>query len=1154
LSCTAVGPKRRKDDLLDSSTLPSKKRQRGNASFAHNVQWCYNLNRRRLTEQEQAFRSLFAGCRSLTMAKLTIVLLGPLQVTLGGEPVTDFATDKARALLAYLAVEAEHPHRREVLARLLWPDESEHKARQNLRQALSHLRQALSDQDEIAPFLWVSRQTIQFNLDSDHWLDVTAFITLAETCKEHRHRRLENCLPCMRRLEQMVELYRGDFLEQFFLSDSSVFEEWALLRREWLRRQTVEALSHLASYYERRGDYERARHFAWRQVALEPWREEAHRQLMQLLALDGQRSAALAQYKACRRALAEELGVEPADETVALYERIQVEENLHPSVLPHNLSPSSFPFVGREEELTELADILANPDCRLVTLIGPGGIGKTRLALQAAADHIGAFAHGVYFIPLASVNSADLLVSTMADIFDLPFYDRQDPKEQLLNYLREKEVLLVLDNIEHLLFPSAPSARGGNGGGAGLLVEMVRRAPGVVLLITSRERMNLPEERVYLVEGLTYPQDHLAPNLEAYSAIALFQQCVRRAARRFSLDEAETSSMVRICQLVEGMPLGIELATAWVPVRSCREIAQEIEHNFDILTTRLRNVPERHQSIRATFEHSWGLLSPEERAVFTKLSVFRGGFRREAAEQVAGASSLVLSALVDKSLLRRSFSGRYHVHQLLRQYASERVRRRTELEALHSGYYAALLEGQEGALKGKNQREALEIINAEIDNVRSAWRWASTQLSSEQNETLAMAVIQQSLESLYLFYALRDRYQEGVKIFSQAVAALDTDMPVGEKGLLLGKLLARQGKCCEFTEHSDKARQLFERSLAIFDRLGAWRETALPLHGLGYMAHIKGEYEQAEQYLEKSLDVYQRTGNRWGVANAFNNLCLVARRQGAFSRAKEHCQESLSIRRGSGDQKGIASSLSNLGLVHCALGEYIEAKEILQEALQICRQFDYRIGIANALAGLCQAAFRLEKIEAAEQFGQECLALYQDIGDRWGVAIAYNNLGHMAMESGDYAKAKRLFQEGIATYRQIGIKSGLANTLGNLGEVCHSLGEFTEAREHLYEALQIAQEIGAIPIVLDTLVGLAPLLGQEGKTIQSLELLAFAMHQPTILQAVKEKAAVLFSELGVGLVPKVVAEAKARGQARELDAVVAEILTGKGMDNAPFEC
>ena len=387
------------------------------------------------------------------MTALSLSLLGPFQVALDGEPVTDFATDKARALLAYLAVESDHPHRRDTLAGLLWPDQPQQRARQNLRQALSHLRQAIEDQDDnlIEPFLTVTRQTVQFNPASDHVLDVAVFKSLVGQCQEHRHRRLETCLPCTRRMERMIALYQGSFLEQFFVSDSSVFEEWALLERESLHREAVQAFSHLASYYERRGDYAQARQHVRRQVTLEPWREESHRHLMWLLTRGGQRSAALAQYETCRRALAEELGIEPTVETTALYDQIRrgqqpgVQAQKYEGTPPRNLPPSPTPFIGRAEELAELADLLADPDCRLVTLVGPGGIGKTRMALQVAADHIGTFAHGIYFVPLMTISSTESLISTVANTLRFSVQDKLDPKDQLLCYLSEKEILLVLE-------------------------------------------------------------------------------------------------------------------------------------------------------------------------------------------------------------------------------------------------------------------------------------------------------------------------------------------------------------------------------------------------------------------------------------------------------------------------------------------------------------------------------------------------------------------------------------------------------------------------------------------------------------------------------------------------------------------------------------
>jgi DNA-binding SARP family transcriptional activator len=386
------------------------------------------------------------------MARLSIFLLGPLQVALDDEPIVDFVTDKARALLAYLAVESDRPHRRDALAGLLWPERSQQKARQNLRQALNRARQAIGDNRDVAvPFLLISRKNLQFNADSDYWLDVAAFTSLVKACKGHRHRHREMCLPCMRRMAQMAELYRGDFLDQFSLPDSETFEEWALLTREWLRREAVEALAYLARYHERRGEYSQARAYAWRQIGLDPWQEKSHRHLMWLLALDGQRSAALAQYEACRRALAEELGVEPDAETTSLYEHIRAGGSPSFPAPLHNLPPSPTHFVGREEELQDLAELLADPDQRLLSLVGPGGIGKTRLALQVAADHLGIFGDGVAFVPLAHIDEAKHFVPAIASGLGVSFHGGQDPEEQILNYLRPREMLLALDIVEHVL-------------------------------------------------------------------------------------------------------------------------------------------------------------------------------------------------------------------------------------------------------------------------------------------------------------------------------------------------------------------------------------------------------------------------------------------------------------------------------------------------------------------------------------------------------------------------------------------------------------------------------------------------------------------------------------------------------------------------------
>jgi predicted ATPase/DNA-binding SARP family transcriptional activator/Tfp pilus assembly protein PilF len=1040
-----------------------------------------------------------------------------MQVMLDDKLVTDFTTDKARALLAYLAVGADRPHRRDVLAGLLWPNQSQERARRNLRQALSFLRQALGDGEGAdegrAPFLLVDRNTIQFNRQSDHWLDVAELVALLEACQSHRHRRLETCLPCMRRLERAADLYEGQFLEQFSLSDSGGFEEWALLQRESFHRRVAEALVHLASHYERRGEHDKAREYAWRQVMLEPWREEAYRQIMRLLALDGQRSAALAEYEACRRALAGELGVEPTAETVTLYEQIRSGESLQREAPPHNLPSPPTPFVDRKEELADLSEMLADPDCRLVTLVGPGGIGKTRLALEVAAAQAGAFADGIHFVSFGAVGSGEQLVATLADALGFPLHDH-NTEQQLLSYLHGKELLLVLDNLEHVVSAGA------------ILSRACALAPKTVLLVTSRERLNLREEWVYEVRGLAYPEDRVEGAGHLFGAIDLFEQCARRANRYFSLEESEVPYVSRICQLVEGMPLGIELAAAWTTIHSCEEIAGEIERNLDILTTRLSNVPERHQSVRASFEHSWQLLAEQEQQLLARLSVFRGGFHKDAAAVVAGARSPTLAALLDKSLIRRISADRYDMHGLLGQFSMEKLSSSSEEREQafwqYVCHFTAFLEQQQDALKLAKQKQDFGPMSVEIENARYAWQAAVTRGWASETDRM--------LNSLYHFYSVQCRFQEGMQVLSQAIDRWRHDR---KERRLFSRALSRFGALCYHLGHLKRARACLNLALKISEGLGIEGEQVFCLVHLASVARNRGQYEETEQLANRSLALSKECAHDWGISFSLFLLGLVQYRKGILDQAEVLLSASLSAARESGNQRRVIAPLNVLGDIACHRGDYVEAQRMFEECLRLSEALGDQFNVAVQYNNLGTVFHVSEEYAQASHFYEQSLEICREIGDRSGQAVALSNLGEIAFALGEYREAQAFYAEGLSIGREIQDPWTVVNCLNNLGEIGCALDDRDSARGCFVEALEMAAEAQIVPLLLKVLVNLAECLARHDQRDRAAELLALARQHPASEQTTQEKASQLLDELGLVLPD---------GEPRPLDEVIEETL------------
>ncbi|HXV97237.1 MAG TPA: tetratricopeptide repeat protein, partial [Anaerolineae bacterium] len=760
------------------------------------------------------------------------------------------------------------------------------------------------------------------------------------------------------------------------------------------------------------------------------------------------------------------------------------------------------------------------------------------------------FGHGIVFVALAGVSSIAGMVSAIAEAAGFAFYSNVPPLQQLLNYLQGKNLLLVLDNLEHLLTPP----EGEKTGGAELISEILAGAPEVKILVTSREALNLHEAWFHPVEGMSFPPE--APKregegLEKYDAVQLFAQSASRARVEFSL-AAEQAHVVRICQLVEGMPLGIELAAAWLKALPAATIAREIERNLDILSTRLQNVPERQRSMRAVFEHSWQLLSATEQNALRRLSVFRGGFYQAAAEQVAEASLINLAILVEKSLLRVMVSGRYQLHELLRQFARTKLASDPQAEAVtrerHSAYYLGFLKTREAMLMGQEQRQALAEIGEEIENIGIAWRWAV--------EQSYLGAIDQALESLYNFYQIDSRYQEGKEIFADAIIQLAASPLLAEhpeSEAVLNRLYARLGGFHYFLGDYEAAREYLEGSLKLANQPG---EKAFSLRILGEVANMQGKRSVAEAYLGQSLAISREIGYLQGVAEALRGLADAASNFGDFVAGRQLAGECLAINRQLGSPVQIARALGSLAWPTNCLGGYRESEEYWQESLAICQEIGDRFGTAEGLSFLGWVAWckGVTGLVEASVYHQKALAIYREIGHRRNLAMCLGDAALAAGEMGEYEQALRHGREGLAVAEEIGHMDLMVYNLYCLGAAACGLGDFQASRDYLMKSFKIAWEAQIIDKVTIILFYFAMLIAKESdlaeisepvksqQKVKALELLALISDHPACWQAIKDRAARLQLELEAQLSADVIAVAKAQRRSQTLEAVVVEIL------------
>ena len=1002
---------------------------------------------------------------------LEIKTLGGLVLKVNGHALKDLGSHKAEAILIYLAVGGGSCNRN-VLATLLWPDNAESQAMASLRVALTALRKDLDG------YIEVLRDTVAMKPGARVYLDVADLEAKLASGD----------------VEGALQIYQGDFLQGFSIRDCLEFEDWRRMQQERVHRNVTSSLHAAISNAIQAEDYKKGQALTQQLLLLDPLDELAHRKCILLFALEGQRVNALAQYEKCKTLLHVELGVEPAQETQALY--TQISQGLRPesaAVLnPAFILPSpQTSFIGREQELVQIITLIGNPDCRQLTLVGPGGVGKTRLALRAATKCLQSFSDGTYFVGLESITSPDYLVPAIADSihFKIDYFASQlEARYQLFDYLKNRLILLVLDGFEHLV------------AGAGLLSELLGHASHLKLLVTSRQRLNLNGEWVFPVDGLPVPQISNGILSGDSSALILFEARARQAKTDFQLSNLDQEYAVDICRSAEGMPLGIELAAAWTPVLSTQEIAQEIHKSLDFLNSSARDVAEKHRSPRAAFNSSWALLNEGQRDAFCKLSVFQGGFDLAAAQQVAGVRITQLSNLLDRSMLGRDHAGRYYMHGLLRQYGLELLNTslsiRDEIYNQHCLYYTGFLSQRELDLTGPKMYTACNEIRQEMENVRLALKWALANWDEEKFRKI--------LVTLLAFYVVRG-WQEGKDDFrdiafarKEALLAQNSADWSGDPVYLSARihqalLLCNLGV---IDESEAISRECFEP----LRRLGLKAELSECLQNLGTNASFRGEYELARERLEEAILIGKEsqvfiwpTYLLW-LGHAYFLL-------GEYERGMDSFQKCYDIFDRQGNLWGKGFALSKMGLAADGLGDFLQSMQYHREAFTIFEKTENITGKAYAISRMSMSAYFLEEYTQAAQYGMEGYQIFQSLGHQWGMCTSLCRLGFAYIGQGEIVKAKGCFSE----------------------------------------ALEQSRVYQMTPVSMYALVGMAALLAQEGDDKMAVELFQYAQNNPQTPALYLQQASRWVAQADYKVVPNTKTALTLGGKPDGLDDVIDKV-------------
>jgi len=941
---------------------------------------------------------------------LAFQFLGPPQLLLENEPI-NVNRRSIVAFLSYLAVnDSRQPKRvysRESLSALLWPDSDQVKAFTNLRHTLWEIQKTFGPD-----WLVANRETIGLQQDANVSVDVHQFESLLAESRAQDDVSLRIPL-----LKECARLYRHHFLTGFTLKNAPTFDEWSLAKADELRHKLAEALTFLVEDYFLLGDANSALPHARRLAALDPLNESAHRLLMQVYNQVGQPNAALEQYRTVEQILRRELGLDPHPETRALYKQIRKGEAKHvlverpkETITPQNNLPLQLTsFIGRESQQAEIVRLLASN--RLITLAGPGGIGKTRLSLQVATKVLHQFPDGVWFIELAPLTNPDLIAQTILSALHLGEQTGKTPLMVLEEQLIHKKLLLILDNCEHLIAGSARVAH-----------VLLKSTSEVKILATTREVMSIGGEIAWRVPSLELPDPKSSSDqLSKYESVSLFVERALSVQPHLDLKETNMLAVAQICSRLDGIPLAIELAAARVNALGVKQIAKRLDDRFRLLTKGGRLALERHQTLRAAVDWSYNLLDGDEKKLLTRLSVFSGGWTLEAAEQICvkqkGEFEVldVLSDLIDKSLVSMDGStgeARYHLLETTRQYGDEKLLESGEggiFHQQHLTYFLELAEKGNSEATGPRQAEVIDLLDAEHDNFRAALDWCIS------NQDLERALL--LLGALGWAWDMRGYYNEFRSWFERIrVLGNCADYPEA-----YARLLNHVGRFAADFDHRPDAESLLEECRSIWTQVGQRGEKGLAdvVCVLGLNAHNKGNLDRAQSLYRESIILAQKCDNQRALAASTVFLGIIEQQRENFDQSINLYTKGLEFAQNAGDLLFISLACGNLSDLYLEQGNLEKAHPLLKRELEISGKLQFRFGLAPAWASMCDLCRREGDFAQAEQWLDKSMSVSRDLGLKEQIAFNLYRYGLLALHRNDYPSAIKSFREYFEFHRAL---------------------------------------------------------------------------------------------------------------------------------------